>query len=303
MCLAVLAVARKTSLAAYGGQVGRIDLHTHSAASDGTDSPAALVRAAKQAGLDVLGLTDHDTQLGWAQATAAAQDAGIELVLGVEFSARAAGKSVHMLSYLHDPANQALIVQAAKTRRARDIRARTMVERLARDFPISWEQVAQHTADGATVGRPHIADTLVASGVVRDRSEAFRDILHPRGPYYVRHYAPDAVELVGAITAAGGVAVFAHPGANARGRIVDDDVIEAMVDAGLAGLEVYHRDNPAEQRERLSALARKHSLLVTGSSDYHGTGKPNRLGENTTDARTYAEIVERGRMSPLRPHQ
>ena len=145
--------------------------------------------------------------------------------------------------------------------------------------------------DGATVGRPHIADTLVAAGVVPDRTAAFDTLLHDGSDFFVGHYYVDAVRAVQLVREAGGVPVFAHPAAAKRGTTVGEDAIEAMAAAGLAGLEVEHRDNPPEARERLRELARSLDLLVTGASDYHGTGKENRLGENTTDPEVFEALL------------
>ncbi|MCL2463651.1 MAG: PHP domain-containing protein [Micrococcales bacterium] len=278
----------------------RIDLHTHSSASDGTQCPAALVRAAVAAGLDVVALTDHDTTAGWDRATAAAQAAGIALVRGTEVSARSGRISVHLLSYLQNPAAQPLADELARMVDSRAHRAQRMVQALARDVPITWQQVLDQ-AGGAVVGRPHIADVLVANGVVPSRDVAFATLLHSRGPYYEPYYAPDAAQAVAAIRAAGGVPVFAHPGAEHRGRIVADEVFDELAAAGLAGLEVDHRDNDEHQRVRLSAIAARLGLLVTGSSDYHGAGKLNRLGENLTSASGLAAIEEQGTVEVIRP--
>ena len=278
----------------------RIDLHTHSNASDGTDSPAGLVAAAAAAGVDVVALTDHDTTAGWEQAGAAARRHGVVLVPGTEFSARSNGISVHLLSYLHDPDHEALVLQNAEVQAARTARAQEMVERLARDYPITWEDVLAQTEPGTTIGRPHIADALVALGYLSDRSAAFTSILHPGTPYYVPHVAPDGIEVIRAVRDAGGVPVFAHPGADGRGHVVPDAVIEEMADAGLVGLEVRHRDNSHAQQVRLAEIARSLGLVITGSSDYHGTGKPNRLAENTTDPEVFAQIEELGRSEVIR---
>ncbi|GAA2719423.1 PHP domain-containing protein [Cellulomonas aerilata] len=278
-----------------------IDLHAHSTASDGTDAPAGVVLAAAAAGLDVVALTDHDTTAGWADAAAQASVTGVTVVLGSEISARWDGISVHLLSYLHDPTHPALLAESSRTRAARLDRARTMVDHLAEDFGLTWEDVMAHTGADATVGRPHIADALVARGVVADRSAAFATMLVPSSRYYVPHYAPDAVDAVAAIRASGGVPVFAHPGADARGRVVPDVAVEQLADAGLAGLEVHHRDHDPRQRARLAALADRLGLLVTGSSDYHGTGKPNLLGENTTAPDVLDRIAEQGTTAVVRP--
>ncbi|HEY0117364.1 MAG TPA: PHP domain-containing protein [Cellulomonas sp.] len=279
----------------------RIDLHTHSSASDGTQAPAQVMRAARDAGLDVVALTDHDTTAGWDQAVIAAQEVGIALVRGTEVSARSRNVSVHLLSYLQDPAYRPLADELARVVDSRVHRARRMVEALARDVPITWEQVLVQAGAGNVVGRPHIADALVANGVVRDRDAAFATLLDSRGPYYAPYYAPDATAAVELIRAAGGVPVFAHPGADGRGRIVADDVFDELAEAGLAGLEVFHRDHDEAQRARLSAIADRLGLLVTGSSDYHGAGKHNRLGENLTSPRTLAAIEGEGTVEVVRP--
>lgn len=273
----------------------RIDLHAHSNISDGTQTPRCLLEAAAVADLDVVALTDHDSTDGWEEGLAAARAVGVGLVPGMEISCKTNyGISVHLLSYLHDPLNQALQAEIAKARNARITRAERMVERLGEDFELSWHDVAAQLAPGATIGRPHIADALVVAGLVRDRSEAFATILSSQGPYFVSHYAADPVHAVELVRAAGGVPVFAHPVASGRGRVVDEDVFHEMIDAGLLGVEVDHRDNPPAQREWLRNFAVKHGLLITGSSDYHGTGKPNLLGENLTNPAVFGQILELG---------
>ncbi|MGG5752406.1 PHP domain-containing protein [Zafaria sp. Z1313] len=272
-----------------------IDLHAHSTVSDGTERPADVVAAAAAAGLGAVALTDHDQTSGWAEAAEAARRHGIGLVPGMEVSCKTRrGISVHLLSYLHDPAHPGLLEEINKAREARVHRARRMVELLSEDFPIDWDMVNSHSAPGATIGRPHIADALVAAGVAGDRSEAFSTVLTSHSRYYVGHYAVDPVDAVRLVREAGGVPVFAHPVASGRGRVVGEDVFAAMIDAGLLGLEVEHRDNPAEGRAFLRALAAEHGLITTGSSDYHGTGKPNRLGENTTDPAMLERIMAAG---------
>jgi len=261
----------------------RIDLHTHSTASDGTQSPADVVASAATAGLDVVALTDHDTHAGWAGAAAAADRAGIRLVPGVEISCLVHGVSVHLLSYLHDPTDEPLVHMLSGSRTSRESRARQMVERLGPDTGLTWDDVLAHVHGTATIGRPHIADALVARGVVTDRDEAFATLLSGRSKYFVPQTAPDPVEAVRRVRAAGGVPVIAHPAASKRGSCIGDTDIEAMVEAGLAGLEVDHRDHSDAERAHLRDLARVLDLFVTGSSDYHGAGKKNRLGENTTD--------------------
>jgi predicted metal-dependent phosphoesterase TrpH len=261
----------------------KVDLHAHSSASDGTESPADLMRAAAAAGLDVIALTDHDTTSGWTDA-AESLSSGLRLVQGAEISCAHGGVSLHLLAYLFDPTHAGLAEEMSMAFDDRVPRAKGIVAKLAEDgHPITWQHVMDQLEPGATVGRPHIADALVAAGIVADRKAAFDDLLHNGSPYFVDHYAVDPIRAVGLVRAAGGVPVFAHPAASHRGRTVDDSVIVELAAAGLAGVEVDHRDNPPEARERLRGLAADLGLLVTGASDYHGSGKPNRLGEHTTD--------------------
>ena len=268
-----------------------IDLHTHSTASDGRSTPAELMREAARAGIDVLGLTDHDTVAGWAEAAGQVEATGTALVRGMELSAKIDGISVHILGYLFDPDDERLTAHVARMLAERRDRAVRMVARLARDVPVTWEAVEAHAGAETPVGRPHIADALIDSGVVADRQEAFAVYLRPGSPYYIHHYAPPATEAVEWISGAGGKAVMAHPAASRRGKPVGLSKIEELADAGLFGLEVDHRDNV--EREKLAKLAERRGLVRTGSSDYHGTGKPNRLGENTT-AREVLDAISSG---------
>lgn len=268
-----------------------IDLHTHSTASDGTQPPADLVADAARAGLTTVALTDHDTTAGWGEAEDAAVRLGVHLVRGIEVSCSHRGISIHLLGYLVDPEHEGLVAELVHARESRVTRLERMVERLAADgIPVTMKDVRAQVTPGATVGRPHIADALVARGVVPSRDEAFTRYLHNSSRYYVSHYAPDPVRAVELVRAAGGVAVMAHPFAGRRGRVVDDAVIRRMAGAGMAGLEVDHRDHDEAEREHGRRLAAELDLLVTGSSDYHGTGKLNRLGENTTAPDVLAAI-------------
>ncbi|HEY6793591.1 MAG TPA: PHP domain-containing protein [Kineosporiaceae bacterium] len=269
----------------------RIDLHTHSTASDGTDRPAELVAAAAAAGLDVVALTDHDSTSGWAEAMAAGRDLAVEVIPGVEISCRLDGISVHLLGYRVDPAHAGLAGQLAATREDRLRRARRMVERIAEDYLLTWDDVVARVPSGATVGRPHLADALVARGHVADRDEAFARILHPGSRYHVSHRAPDAAAAVRAVRAAGGVPVMAHPCAARRGRVVTDGGIARLADAGLAALEADHPDHTPAERDHLRGLARELGLLVTGASDYHGSGRAHRLGDQLTEPDVYRELL------------
>ncbi len=272
-----------------------IDLHAHSSVSDGTQTPTELVAAAVAAGLGTVAITDHDSTAGWASALAAAEGTGLDVVPGIELSTQLELASVHILGYLVDPDDPDLVAATAAIRGERLDRAEAMVRRIGRDYDLTWDDVLAQTTPGATVGRPHIADALVAKGILPDRSAAFRTILNWRGGYYEPHKAPLPVVGVELIAGAGGVPVIAHPGARGPSSLFDDARIRELVVAGLAGLELEHRDNAPERLPRWRAWAREHDLIVTGSSDYHGAGKPNRLGEHTTAPEQLARIRERAR--------
>jgi hypothetical protein len=268
----------------------KIDLHAHSTASDGTDTPAELVRKAAAAGLDVVAITDHDGTDGWAEA-AAALPPRLTLVRGVELSAEHQGVPLHILGYLLDPAYVPLVTEMTAIRESRVDRARRIVEAMAADgHPVSWDRTLARA--GSAVGRPHIASELVAAGLVPTVSDAFTDDwIGANGRYYRAEHKVAALTAIGLIRDAGGVAVFAHPLATKRGEVVDDAAIVAMRDAGLAGLEVDHPDHDEAARARLRSLATDLDLLVTGSSDYHGTRKSTPLGANLTSPEAYEAIV------------
>lgn len=260
-----------------------IDLHAHTTCSDGTDTPLALVKKAAASGITVLGVTDHDSTSGWTEATSALHG-NLQLALGAEVSCLTTdGISVHMLGLLFDGENQALQQLLSDSRDTRIPRMKKMIENLqAAGYEISLEDVQAATPDGATVGRPHLADALVAKKIVKSRDEAFTDLLHNDSPFYVSHFAPTPEDAIKAIRVAGGVAVIAHPFASRRGQTLDANAFAPLVAAGLNGIEVFHRDQSADERSQLLAVASELGLVVTGSSDYHGTGKLNQLGENTT---------------------
>ncbi|GAA2471355.1 PHP domain-containing protein [Streptomyces thermolineatus] len=274
----------------------RIDLHTHSTASDGSDTPALLVRNAAAAGLDVVALTDHDTVGGHAEAAAALRDLGapLTLVTGAELSCRIGGVSMHMLAYLFDPDEPELRRERELVRDDRVRRARIMVDKLrALGVPVTWERVEELAGDGA-VGRPHVASAMVELGVVPDVASAFTpQWLANGGRAYAEKHELDPFEAVRLVEQAGGVSVFAHPAAVKRGEVVPESVLVELAAAGLDGIEVDHADHDADTRARLRDLASGLGLLATGSSDYHGTRKTVLLGENTTAPEVYEEIVSR----------
>ncbi|MFG2348367.1 PHP domain-containing protein [Streptomyces phaeochromogenes] len=271
----------------------RIDLHCHSTASDGTDTPAELVRNAAAAGLDVVALTDHDTTRGYAEAVAALP-AGLTLVTGAELSCRLDGVGLHMLAYLFDPEEPELLRERELVRDDRVPRARAMVGNLQElGVPVTWEQV-ERIAAGGSVGRPHIATALVELGLVGSVSEAFTtEWLADGGRAYVEKHESDPFEMIRLVKAAGGVTVFAHPAASKRGQTVPESAIAELAAAGLDGIEVDHMDHEPATRTRLRGLAGELGLLPTGSSDYHGSRKTCVLGEFTTDPEIYGEITRR----------
>ncbi|MDO4258303.1 MAG: PHP domain-containing protein [Actinomycetaceae bacterium] len=280
----------------------RIDPHTHSALSDGTDMPAVLMERARDAQLDVLGLTDHDTFAGWDEAAAAVAHTGVALLRGAELSCSWDNLSVHLLLYLPNPDDTTLADIFARSLQSRATRAQEMVNRLAADYPITQEDVLRWAPDDGPIGRPHIADALVEVGAFPDRAAAFVHALHPSGPYYVDHWSPDPVAAVEAVRNAGGVPVLAHPRARGRsGRVLPEGVIENMREAGLFGVEVHHRDHRDEDRREVHEIAQRLGLYEFGSSDHHGTGKPNQLGENLTAPEVLSALEEQGYMEVIYP--
>jgi predicted metal-dependent phosphoesterase TrpH len=274
----------------------RIDLHTHSNRSDGTEPPAAVVRAARDAGVDVLALTDHDTTVGWAEAAQAAGELGVAFVPGLEISCAYAGYGVHLLGYLPDPTYPPLVEELDRVLRGRNGRLPAVLEKLnALGIPVEVDEVRELAGDAAALGRPHIADALVAHGVVGSRGEAFDRFLGPRGPAYVKRYAADLEEMIGLLDAAGGVSVIAHPWAARHNHdALDHAGLARLREVGLTGIEVDHEDHGDDARTALRALADELDLVATGSSDYHGLGKRgHRLGCNTTDPEQLDRLLAR----------
>ena len=282
---------------------GPIDLHLHSNVSDGTGSPAQVVRDAFAAGVRTMALTDHDTVDGWAEASAECQRLGMTFIPGMEFSTRVGGGSVHMLAYLFDPSDEGLRTEMTRLVRERGGRLEEMTALLSEDFDITWEDVLAQSQQGTTLGRPHLADALIQKSIVASRQEAFATMLDSKQRYYVPTPATDPVAAAKLIRAAGGVPIIAHPASNRHGRVVPRDYFLELHAAGLAGFELDHRENVAEGVAKLQQFVDEFDLIVTGSSDYHGTGKPNQPGENSTLPEMLVRIIEQGTgADPVYPH-
>lgn len=273
---------------------GPIDLHLHSNVSDGTGTPAQVVRDAFDAGVRTMALTDHDTADGWEEATAECQRLGMTFIPGMEFSTRVDGGSVHMLAYLFDPSDEGLRTEMKRLVHERGGRLEEMTKLLSEDFDITWDDVLAQSQAGTTLGRPHLADALIQKSIVESRQEAFETILRSSQRYYIPTPATDPVTAATLIRAAGGVPIIAHPASNRRGRVVPRDYFLQLHAAGLAGFELGHRENVPEGVAKLQAYVDEFDLIVTGSSDYHGTGKPNQPGERNTLPEMLVRIIEQG---------
>jgi 3',5'-nucleoside bisphosphate phosphatase len=271
----------------------RIDLHSHSTASDGTDPPAEVMRRARAAGLDVIALTDHDTLAGHAEARGALPP-GLALVPGMELSCRLDGHSVHLLAYHVDPAHAGLAEQLHAITTDRLRRARDMVGKLRElGVDITWERVAAIAGDGV-VARPHIARAMVAAGAIARPDQAFTpEWIGAGGRAYVSRYALDPEDAVRLVSSAGGVSVLAHPGVPQGGWKIGDEAVARLAAAGLAGLEVAHPDHDDAERIRLAALAATLGLVSSGGSDDHGSLTGHRLGCETIAPGEYERLVSR----------
>lgn len=272
-----------------------IDLHAHTLHSDGTETATELVRQAKEAGLEAVAITDHDNTDGWQEALAAGALHGIEVIPGIEISTRlVGGPSIHLLAYLPDPNFEPLANVLRDIRESRGQRVEKIVENLAAVYEITMEDVARFSK-GDAMGRPHIADALMEKGIVKSREEAFATMLHPRGGFTIPQESPSTTDMVRLVRDAGGVPVFAHPATDRKFRPFVEADIEMLVAEGLGGIEVGHRENTPEGKLWLAEMAKKYGVFGTGSSDWHGKGKPNKLGENTTPAEVLTEIKRQGR--------
>lgn len=265
------------------------DLHTHSVFSDGTTRPAAIAREAAELGLAGFALTDHDTIGGWDEARETARDAGTGFLPGIEITTKHRGRSRHLLGYGIDPGAGELFAALDEVKTSRLVRAQEMVRRLSQHYAITWDEVLGEE-DARTVGRPHIADALVAAGYFRDRTQAFAEVLYPGSPYYLGTLAIDTREAIRLVSAAGGVSVLAHPAATRQRTSTAPAEVRGLAAAGMWGIELRHPENRENWLPPLEEEARALGLSITGASDFHGAGKPNRLGERTTDPSLVAQL-------------
>jgi predicted metal-dependent phosphoesterase TrpH len=272
----------------------RIDLHVHSTASDGTLSPTQVLVQAASMGVDVVGLTDHDSRAGWAEAATAADAVGVKVVPGMEVSTKLHGAGVHVLAYLPDAGHRPLAEELARIIAGREGRLAAMVEGLrAAGIDITVDDVRRQAANTPAVGRPHVADALIAMGVVDSRAAAFRSWLDHGQPGYVARYATRTDEMTRLIVDAGGAAVVAHPWGRGGRRVLDAETLQRLREAGLTGIEVDHQDHSADDRVRLRAIAHDLDLVVTGASDFHGAGKDDHdLGCNVTSPEQYERLLD-----------
>lgn len=253
-----------------------IDLHSHTNQSDGTCSPAELIEEAKRAGVNVLGITDHDTFRGFDEAAPLARDAGIDLICGIELSTKLHGQSVHLLGYFLG--NNGLagfrtwILELQASRRERNVRLAARLRELGFDITVEEAEARGH---GMT-GRPHFAQIMVEKGYVSGIREAFDEYLDESAKGYVHRFEPQFAEGVARIREAGGIASLAHP-VRVRGDV--PGLLPELCAAGMNAIEAYHSDHERADTECYLALARRYDLLVTGGSDFHGDVKPDvRLG-------------------------
>jgi predicted metal-dependent phosphoesterase TrpH len=263
----------------------RADLHTHSTASDGTLAPADLVRQAHRRGLSLIALTDHDTTRGLAEAIATGEAFDVRVIPGIELSTDVSDGEVHILGYGIVPGSQQLQSVLASYRKERAKRAGRIIDRL-RDLGVDLpEGSVRASADDASVGRPHIARAMIEAGFVQSVSEAFDRYLGDGKPAYIAsERKPTPLQAIRLIRAAGGLPVHAHPftSMNFPGSLPE------LIDAGLAGIEVYYAEYTAEQQQELAGIAAEHGLLATGGSDYHGEQFKERRDLGSVDLPTAA---------------
>jgi predicted metal-dependent phosphoesterase TrpH len=272
-----------------------IDLHVHTTYSDGTLTPPEAVHLARERGLDILAITDHDTIDGLSEAFVAGAEAGVQVVPGVEFSTVRDGEGVHVLAYFMDLDAPVFVAELRRLREDRFSRGERMVAKLRElGYPITFDRVRE-IAKGGTIVRPHVAQALVEAGVVPTVKDAFTDQLIGNGsPAYVEKHAMHPREALALIHSAGGVCVLAHPGTWRESDPVPDEMIEELVEEGLDGIEARHPEHTPELESHYVAVAERTGIFWTGSSDCHGTlYDPIRMGMRTTPPEQFERLKER----------
>lgn len=253
------------------------DLHIHTNCSDGTQSPEKVVELAKEAGLKTIAITDHDTFSGIAEAKKKAHEIGLEIIPGIELTTEDCDTEVHILGYFIDVNNPDFLAAIEKIQTAREERIYKICDKL-KGLGVDLDPQKVFALAGHKVaGRPHVARALIEAGYVDNFNEAFKKYLDFHGPAYVSHYKLLPKEAIKLIVEAGGLAVFGHPAVSNCDQIIPD-----LVEAGLAGLEVYYIRHRDYQVKHYLELAKKYGLLETGGSDYHGieSGREVRLGDH-----------------------
>jgi len=272
---------------------GYVDLHIHSTASDGSLSPPEIIDTAKKIGLRAVAITDHDTIEGSAEALALPQSPSLEIISGVELSVNHFSGALHILGYLirlDDPSLNRILKKVQESRAKRNVRIVKKLQELGVDM--EYEEVIK-ASGGGQVGRPHIAQVLVHKGAVRSVDDAFKEFLRRDRPAYVSRYRLQAAEAMEMILGAGGVPVLAHPFTlNARDETDMEEIVKDLRDSGLKGMEVYYPEHRPKRRAQYESLARRHGLLMTGGTDFHGTAKPGvRLGIGRGSLKVSYELV------------
>ncbi|NEQ22502.1 MAG: PHP domain-containing protein [Microcoleus sp. SIO2G3] len=251
-----------------------LELHCHTTYSDGTLTPSELVRAAVQAGVLALAITDHDTLSGWQEAITTAQPHNLEIVPGVELSTVHNDRSLHILGFYPDA--QKLTAPLSERLEGRKRRSQKIAANLeALGYPISLLELGE----GMAPGRPHLAKALVEAGHVKSMREAFDRLLGDDKPAYVHYEKFSITEGITLLRNCGAVPVWAHPYLFRGGEV--EDVLKELLDAGLMGIEVYHPSHTPKETKHLEALCSQYGLLMTGGSDYHG---PSPDGKNSSSS-------------------
>lgn len=278
--------------------MSRIDLHTHTHFSDGSYSPTELVESANQLGIDILSITDHDTTDGLPEAMDATTHFPLELIPGIELSAQFHNREMHILGYFIDLTDAQFQARLEALRSTRSVRISNILDRLQTlGIDVSLAEVEEASGTG-TIGRPHIAQVLIAKDYVKNMKEAFEQLLGSRGKAYVQREVPDAQEIIRWITDAGGIPILAHPYWEGFNKDDSAKACQTLVEQGLQGLEVFYGTFSARHISFNLGLARRFDILMTGGSDFHGVFKPDiALGKGRGSLHVPTKVVEKLRIA------